>query len=160
MKNLKWTSLLTFKIISLLMLSSLTLAASISQVKGDKAIIYLDGDTPEIGTQYYAIEPSTGKRRALLEVKQIKGNKALTVIKKGKAQTRWMLQAKVPREKQEEAALPRNTKLRGGLLAGYAMNSLAMTVVLNSARREDATLTGTSMSFKVFGDYALSTDIT
>lgn len=66
-------------------LSTTSHAATIAAVKDNKAIINLDGDQVQVGDSLYATNPESGKKTGLLKVVQIKNNKAMVEIVKGRA---------------------------------------------------------------------------
>ena len=60
-------------------------AATIAAVKENKAIINLEGEQVQVGDSLYATNPESGKKTGLLKVVQIKNNKAMVEIVKGRA---------------------------------------------------------------------------
>lgn len=59
-------------------------AATINAIKGDKAIITLSGEQVNVGDTMYATD-ANGKRTGLIKVLQVKNNKAMVQISKGRA---------------------------------------------------------------------------
>ncbi len=155
--------------------STATWAASVSQVKNNKALLQLDaGEAPAPGTEYFVV--AEGKKIGLLVIRQIRGNKAIAEITKGRANPgdQTQLRAATPAPALEDApaaevrsnsAPTAGRRKKGapvGALAGYSMNSMALEVqsTSNPNLRENATLTGTNFSLKGFYDYELSPTLT
>jgi hypothetical protein len=150
-------------------------AASISQTKGTKALIQFEDTEMEqmvVGAQLYAFN-SENKKIGILEIKQIKGTKAICEILKGRAENGNTLKLKGAIAKQnsmdnsptgeseEKITTHVRKKKAAGFLIGMANNSFAMDVGLtNSTTRYPATLSGTSFNLKAFGDYDLSKSLT
>lgn len=155
-------------------------AASITQLKGSKALIQLEGDTAKAGQEFYVLD-SNGKRVALIKLSQVKGDKAIGDVTKGNAILGGTLKMKTlatettdrpkaaPTKKTvnrvEDAADPlasRRKKMSGGVLLGYAMNNMSLTVQSTTiaADKEDAKLKDSSFSVKGFMDYDLSKSFT
>ncbi len=77
----------------ILFLQSSGFAATITQVKNQKALINLDGDEAAEGDEFFLINPA-GKKVAVIRIKQVKNGKALADILKGKADVGFTLRAK------------------------------------------------------------------
>lgn len=149
-------------------------AGTVSQVKGNKMIIQLEGESPAIGDEFFILN-AAGKRIGLVSIKQVKGTKALAEISKGRANAGDTIQARgaAPQaqasESSETDSKPRTKKakakssgMRGGVLLGFAMNTFTLTVQDKdtAALREDLTMKDNSYSLKGFFDYDLSEDFT
>ncbi len=170
--------------------TSQTFAASVSQLKGSKALIQLEGDSANAGDEFYVLD-SNGKRKAIIKISQIKGDKAIAEIIKGDAMLGGILKPRTNSnsENQEPAQRPaaksdkkkktdsqseeesssggatsflKRKKIVGGVLGGYAMNSMKLTVQNPNAPsiKEDVTLTDSSFSVKGFADYDFSSTFT
>jgi hypothetical protein len=147
------------------------MAASVSQVKGDKLLIQLDGMQVSPGSEMYVLNES-GKKIGLVQVKQVKGDKALAEITKGKAVAGAPMQLKVAGASSSAASKPSHSaetsssksggfgggkgKNVGGILAGYSMDNMSLTVQYNSGAKEDASLKDSAYSLKAFYDYPVS----
>lgn len=156
-------------------------AAQITNVKDSRVLIVFEGEASEPGTQFFVINQE-GKKIGLVEVRKVKGEKAIAEIVKGRAEIGGELipRSSAPVKKSEPEAEPkdeenpdeekpkedkesslRKSKLAFGALAGYASNSMSLTVqsATNSAVKTDATFSGTNFNFKGFLDYEMSKDL-
>jgi hypothetical protein len=148
-------------------------AATVSQVKGNKLIIDLEGESAAPGTEFFLIN-SAGKRIGLATIRQIKGNRALGDITKGrakagdKAQLRSSAGSTAVKSNSGSESSTNRSKSRkkpqhtGGLLLGYSMNSMALSAQSKNTvtNKEDVKLTGSAFSVKGFYDYALTPEFT
>ena len=138
-------------------------AASIAKVKGRKVLIKSDGEV-KAGKVYYIISES-GKKRGLVKVKKVKGTKAIGVIsKKSKAMKGWTLRERVrkvskrrKRSRGDDEYDPRTSlkKIAFGVLIGMNIANMEVKQIGFDPIFNDATLTGTGFSGKLFGDYNL-----
>lgn len=81
-------------IIAALLIASNAWAASVTQVKGKKALVDLTGqDGARAGDEFYAMS-AEGKKRAILRLSQVKKGKAVADIVKGRAEIGQDLQPK------------------------------------------------------------------
>jgi hypothetical protein len=146
------------------------LAASVTQVKGTKLMIQLDGMQTEPGAELYILNEE-GKKVGLVQVKQVRGDKALAEITKGKAAAGAQVQAKgvssaaaagsaatEPRGggSASGSSASKKGKKVGGILAGYAMNNMSLTAQYNAGNKEDLTMKDSGFSLKGFYDYEVS----
>jgi len=94
--------------LSLLLAQVLTgswaLAAEISQIKGNKALLNIQAEEIQEGTDFYAVD-SNGKKKAILHVTKVRGTKAIADILKGTAEPGQSLR---PRPQQASSAAPGN----------------------------------------------------
>jgi hypothetical protein len=155
------------------LISAFAFAGTVSQVKGNKMIIQLEGETPEIGTEYFIIN-SAGKKIGLVSIKQIKGTKALAELSKGQANAGDTIQsrsggnssaAQASAETETSSSSGkrvRRGKHRAGALLGYAMNTFSLTVQdkTNASLREDVTMKDNTFNAKGFYDYDLTPALT
>jgi len=145
-------------------------AATIEKVKGSSAIVsYGDDETqPAKGDKVFATE--NGKRKALMEVVQIKNGKAKVKITKGKAKEGMEVvsgKAKATADSGEDdpnagaeetggkKKRPRSAgaatlfkDMTVGILGGYAMDSQSVTVTGSAAQA----MTGSGFSVRGFAD--------
>lgn len=145
-------------------------AATISKVNTTQALVDLEGESTQVGAEFFALNAS-GKRVALLSVKRVQGGKALMLIKKGKASAGDSLQARKAMGKStrksnvedssesSDVGFRTRSDLAGGVLLGYAMNSMSMTVQVGTTTAP-VSMTDSSFSFKGFVDYDLSPTVT
>lgn len=148
------------------LLSSFTWAAQVTKVSGKKVLIKLEGFSLTVGTNYYLLS-SDGKKKAIVEIKQVKNDLALAEIKKGSAEVGYSVQAtsaqaKSTTEDPSDKSTAAKSVWSGGVLGGLSMNSFAMTVqsTTNTALKADATMKGTSFGIRGFVDYEYSPSIT
>lgn len=157
-------------------------AQEIIQVKGTKALINLSGTEASVGSDVFAVD-SAGKRRAILRIRQVKGDRAVADVVKGTAQTGQSIQARgggsaapAPtqarsQEASEESDDGRAKRPRGflgqflkrgtaaGALAGLSQNTMSLTAKRGNDS-EDLTLSGNSFNLVGFYDYDLSKSFT
>lgn len=77
-----------------LFISSTSFAAFVTTAKGNKVLINLEGDTVDPEDEFFLINPETNKKTAIIRIKQVKGNRALADVLKGKAAVSQTLQAR------------------------------------------------------------------
>lgn len=160
-------------------------SAQITKMKGNKVLINLDGATYREGEELFALN-ANGKKLAIIKITQVKGEKAIGEITKGKAEEGYSVVAKSAAgstaahastaESQQESAdesqddssntrtRMKRKKIAGGVLLGYAMNTMSLTAQYQPAsgalRSASTNLTGSSFSIKGFGDYDLMPEVT
>lgn len=156
---------------SLILLLALTvaplasMAASVTQVKGNKLMIQLDGLQVSQGNELYVLNED-GKKIGLVQVRQVKGDRALAEITKGRAVPGAPMQLKgagssassteSSSSSSKSTNHARKGKHVGGIIAGYSMDSMSLTVQYNSGTKEDANLKDSGYSVKAFYDYPVS----
>lgn len=156
------------------------LAASVTQVKGKKALLELSrAEDAQVGEEFFAVEIS-GKRRALLRIVQIKNGRALADIVKGKAQVgheivrkgaRPISQEVPPEEAEEPGSSPvadayergqprsRDTGAGWGLIGEMLQMDLKVDFTAGTGsqqRNVSAALKGSSFGVSGFYDYPIS----
>lgn len=154
-----------------LVIASLTFAASsseaarVTKVGGRKVLI--DGSDSEValsqGGRYVVIVD--GKRKAIIEITQVKGNKAIGRVLKGRAAVNGTLQP-LSGAKTASSGSQRSRSGGGGTpfgdltfgaVAGYAMDSQSVTVTSNDgSTSETIAMSGSGFSLKGFGDMPVS----
>ncbi|MBL7671253.1 MAG: hypothetical protein JNM39_12280 [Bdellovibrionaceae bacterium] len=77
----------------LLVISTFSSAQTVKTVKGKKALLELQGTPAQVGQAFYAVDAS-GKKKALLKVTQVKGDRALVDIVQGTTEAGHTVQAK------------------------------------------------------------------
>ncbi|MBO9668641.1 MAG: hypothetical protein J7501_17720 [Bdellovibrio sp.] len=122
-------------------------AAKLTAVKSGKALVDLEGDSFQVGEQFYAVD-SSGKKRALMEIKQVKGSKAIAVTVKGVAQSGYTLE---PMKRSSGSstsgrAVAGANKNSWGLTAGFVNSSM-------TAKNSNGSVSMTGTSFDVLGYY-------
>lgn len=98
------TFILVFSLASLALCAAQ--AATVKAIKDDKAIIEFSNETLTTGAQFYLVTAS-GKKTGLLVIRQVKGNKALAEITKGKGRPGQTLLARSAGASSAAAAAPR-----------------------------------------------------
>lgn len=144
-------------------------AATISKVKGSGALIDLQGEAAAPGDQFFAIS-SDGKRKALISISKVKGDKAIGKITKGNAtagmtlehkgaggstpSNKKVVKKKSPSTSTETAA---HGKSYWGVMAGFSMDKMSVLVKPNIGgfTEQTTTLSGSSFSGNAFFDYEL-----
>jgi len=152
-------------------------AAKVVGVKGKKILVNLQGEPAQKGDLFFLINPA-GKKRAIIKIMKVKGNKALAVLGKGKARKGYTLQYRPKKSSSAkrnkgggpdtDAPVSMTTgssrssgDMYWGIIAGFAQNS--MTVKLKQADtdtnpgadRGEESLSGNGFSFKGLIDYKL-----
>lgn len=141
------------------------LAASVSAVKDKRVMINLDGEAASEGEEFFLINPATGKRAALIRIRQVKGTKALGDLLRGRALPGFTLQAKesqgLSADVTSAAAAPSlSIKNSYGFLGGYLMNSMTADVSFrdsfNVVNKATASMSGSGFAAGAFYDYVFS----
>ena len=108
-------------------------AADIIKIKGASALIDLKGEPAAPGDLFYAIS-ADGKKRGIIQITKIKGDKALGRLNKGRAEPGMTLEPKAPGAVSPVAGSKERTSTGtmywGGML-GYAMDSAQVKVYNN-----------------------------
>lgn len=153
-------------ILSLLLFVSFSyaFAADITKVKGNKALINLDGIEAAEGDVFFAID-SNGKKKGIIKIDKIKGEKAIGSISKGKAQVGWTLTKRGSKAASQDETVSPSSSKKGftasthdsfiGGMVGYGMDSAEVTLDSGSV----ASLSGGGISAKGFFDYRLFPNI-
>ncbi len=161
---------LIFFCISLLLSFEFSLAASVTQVKGSKVLISIEGIEAASGTEVYVLDNSN-KKIGLLAIRQVKGSKAIADLLKGRAVDGAALIVKSPSATKSSGSASsspsssdkgflKKGKNVGGVLVGLAMNSLALTIQNVAGIKEDAVLKDMSFNLKAFYDYDFMPELT
>lgn len=158
-------------------------ASTVKAIKGNKALIEIQDETLVPGEQYYLIN-SDGKRTALIVIKQVKGNRALADITKGKGTAGQTIQSRAATEKPLAPKTPKGdyaedflqrSKVRDvpnlqkalksswGIQAGLNNNSMVANVATrdlsNNVIRSQADMAGSSFSLLGFYDKPLTSSL-
>lgn len=140
-------------------------AAEITKIKGKSVLIELGGDAAAPGDQFWAMSED-GKRKALITIGKVKGDKAIGKITKGKPAVGMSLDLKVDKiakgkkvKEPVEEEMPVSSEARRvnfGALFGYAQNSMSVNVnILASSTTKTADMSGSGFSGKALLDYRL-----
>ncbi|MFS4457672.1 hypothetical protein [Bdellovibrio sp. HCB2-146] len=129
-------------------------AAKILSVKNNKALIDLEGEASAVGNLFLARD-GAGKKRAILEVSQVKQGRAIANLKKGTLQANFSLekmeQAGGSSSSADSASGGSSGKSRGGVLVGYSMNSM-------TAKPASGSVSLSGSSFNLVGYYQMQLD--
>jgi outer membrane protein W len=146
-------------------------AAKVTKVDGKKVMLNLEGDTAKVGDIFVVYNPE-GKKKALIKIKAIRGDRAAAFLGKGKAETGWT--AKVSdkskgggtktagrsRRSQEAETSPApsgETRSYWGAVVGFSMDSMSVDVDNSSpadgVADKTVSLSGSSFSAKGLFDY-------
>ncbi|MCB0384626.1 MAG: hypothetical protein KDD43_04465 [Bdellovibrionales bacterium] len=140
-------------------------AARVTKVKGKKVLINLEGEPAKKGQIFYVVDEK-GRKKGVVKIRSIKGDKAIGKLGKGKAKKGYALLERTGKgggkkaggDKAAEAPKDSGTTMSSsqmgwGLLLGMGMDS--MEVDLDITPAEKASLSGSGMSYKALFDYAL-----
>lgn len=156
-------------------------ATTIQAVQDSKVLIDLEGASVEVGDEFFIIDAESKKRFGILRISQVKPNKALGVVLKGRANKGQALQAKarssisadITPEMIQKGTIPsapsmasdggylRVLKSSFGVLGGLSSNEMAADVsyVTIGTVRTNVEMKGNGLSIGGFYDYVVSTDI-
>ena len=152
----------------LIMLTPCLYAAEVVKVKGKGVLVELRGDPAVSGDVFYLISPD-GKRRGLIKISKVKGEKAIGKLTKGKAAPGYTLEFK--QQKSAKSAAPSDggmaspsmndgsgtaTRAYWGALFGFGMDSMSVRVTGPPPTNIDygtVAMTGTGFSAKGLFDY-------
>lgn len=127
--------------------SSTSYAISVINMKSDRVLIDLEGESLGVGDRLGARDTS-GKARALLEIKQVKGNRAIAVVTRGRMDMGYAVSALNTGRSAGRAQSPSSSKRSGknkwGVLAGYAMSNMNVKMPTTGST---ASLSGSSFNF-------------
>lgn len=140
-------------------------AAKVLQVKGNRALIDLEGDSVYSGDKFFVVD-GAGKRRALLTIIQIKDRRAVAEVSKGSPQPGQKLQfanpslptAKTtPSKKKSNSEILTKPVNSWGLMGGLIMGTMSASFTgSSSATKKSASLTGTNYGLEGYYDHVFS----
>jgi hypothetical protein len=148
-------------------------AAQVLQVKGQRALIELEGLSVAVGTELIAMSPNQ-KPSGYVRISSIKGDRAIGTITKGGAKPGFRLIIRNVKSSSgsgfsdasranERDILRRSYKQGFGILAGMAMSSATLTARTKSGAtviEDNLALKGNSFNFKAIYDYHMSRSFT
>lgn len=157
---------LSLVIASLTLAASLAEAARITKVSGSSVAI--DGNDSDVslnvGDRYFVMVG--GKRKAIVQVTKVKGNRAIGKILKGNAAVNGTLEpagsssasASTSKKRKGSSGGVPYSELTMGVLAGFAMDSQTVNAVsqTNTTVTESISMSGSGFSLKGFGDMPVS----
>lgn len=150
-------------VVCLLSLSSVASAIKVTQSGKGAVIVDLEGNADvKVGDRFYTVVD--GKKKGIVQISAIKGNKAKAKVLKGVgnvgATLTPMKSAGQARKKDDDSdsgggggAL---SDLTWGVLVGYSLDSQDVNATSTSASAEGISMTGSGYSLKAFGDWPIS----
>ena len=149
-------------IIVLMLLTTTAYAATVNRTKGKAVEILVDGGEDFVkGDTVFAV--SNGKRVGKIKIVKIKGEKALGKLVKGKAPQGATIKISSKKASPEESTVEKDSSAADttlpedghiGLLVGFSSNS--QSVETTASPTETVKMTGSSLSYKAYGDLPLS----
>ncbi len=144
-------------------------AGKVMKVNGKKVYIVFEQDEPFTTGDYFILNNDEGKKLGLVQVKKIKGFKAIALLKKGKAENGLTTTFKAASKKtkkssivtsdseSEESDSARNDsgKSRKGVLLGYGMASQDV----NQGTLGTSSQSGSSIAVRGVYDYPLFSSV-
>jgi hypothetical protein len=166
---LKW-----IVVLFLIVFAELGHTAQVVGVKGKKLLINLKGEPAQKGDLFYLLNPA-GKKTAIIKIMQIRGNKALALLGKGRAQKGYTLQYRPKKSSTAKGSKSKGGKASGssssvanaspstgkpdsfwGLMVGFAQNSMNVKLKNDAGGvRDEASMSGSGFSAKGLLDYKL-----
>lgn len=145
-------------------------AATVTAVKDKRVLVSLDGEPAVPGDIFFLVDPA-GKRKGIIKIMKVQGNRAIAVLGKGAAEKGFTLKyrpktgtatakGKTPPRGSPQAAptasgTPGNT-MYWGVVGGFAQNAMDVELLDNAgAKRGSASLSGSGYSLKGLFDYGL-----
>ncbi|MCB0391833.1 MAG: hypothetical protein KDD58_11105 [Bdellovibrionales bacterium] len=156
--------------ISLLITPQFANSATIAKVKGKKVYILLESRIEARKGDILEIFDGQGKKRGLVKVRMVKGNRALGSLK-GKAQKGWSLKVRGASEtstadnnseKKDRYEKLKQAPTSGsyyGVMAGFASDTMTATIDTTGNTTTDVDMSGSGFSGRLLFDYALWTSI-
>ncbi len=160
MKN---TILILFMIV--MTMSQLATAQSVSSIKDSRALLDLGGGNFNVGDRIFAMD-GQGKKKALMQIRQVKNGKAIADVLKGTAQPGMsLLRARAGSARSSGGAgRPSGTSngLRTaqayGFTAAVMMNSMKISNFVSGSTSYSFEMVGTNFGGSMFYDYPLTRD--
>ncbi|MGE0762059.1 MAG: hypothetical protein AB7N80_02155 [Bdellovibrionales bacterium] len=162
--------LMLSSLLSLLLTLSFTAeAAKVSKVDGRKVMIDLEGDSANAGDVFVVMDPN-GKRKGLVKIRAVKGNRAVGLLGKGKAEAGWATKfssagkSKSASGQAKTSGSPIETPTGTsfwGLIGGFSMNSMKVKVDNDgdNTNETSVSLSGNAFSLKGLFDYNMFSQI-
>lgn len=145
-------------------------AATVKQVKANKVLIELEGENAEVNQEFYLIDSQSGKKKALVVIKQIKGAKAIAEVLKGKAEAEQGLLPKLAKStsntednndserKTSHKGFQRNPSKSWGLIGSYLMASMSAKYVVTDVAGTTS-MTGNQFALGGFYNHPLDNNL-
>jgi hypothetical protein len=145
---------------TLMCFTSFAFAGSITKIKGNGAILVLDGEAASVGDSFFGLD-ANGKKKALLKIEKVKGDKALAKIVKGNATVGMSLQRAGSGGGSKSSASsggggsPSGVRAYWGGMVGYSMDSMSAQVnsAVTNSNLGSVALSGSGFSARGIFDY-------
>lgn len=164
-------------IVTLSLLTANSWAATVAAVKGQKTLINLEGADAAPGDEFFLIDAASGKKKAIIRIKQVKNGRATGDIVKGRAAPGYTLQAKgsgrpMSADVSDSSYSPRSSS--GGSAAGgyllnpkdsygvygeYLMNTMDATHTVGGTVKATANMKDSSFGVGGYYDYAYTNEL-
>lgn len=161
----------TFSCFLVLGFASPTWAAKIAKVSGKKVMVTLEGDSAKAG-DIFVLYDSAGKKKGLIKISAVKGDKAIGSLGRGKAEKGWTakIAEKKGKKKSSQASTGRTSsegrsgstgKTMWGVMAGLSSTSMKVKIDNDNDGTRETTVALSGMAFSVKGvyDYNLFSNI-
>ncbi|NQZ01216.1 MAG: outer membrane beta-barrel protein [Bdellovibrionales bacterium] len=163
-------------LVSLIVFSQIGFSAQVVGVKGKKLLVNLQGEPAQKGDLFYLLN-SAGKKKGILKIMKIKGNKALALLGKGRAKKGYTLQYRPKksgsarkRKGSKGKAMAKSSSSGSsasgaqdsywGIIAGFSQNSMNVKLKDDTgADRDEVSMSGNGFSAKGLLDYKLLNNV-
>lgn len=146
--------------------ASISIAASVQQVKGKRTLINLDTTMANTGDEFFTVD-AAGKRRAIIKIRQIKGGRATADVLRGRPQVGHTLTPRTapsasakrstPTQKKSSSSKSATSSQPGwGAMASVFMNSMSAKFIASGNRQVSVDMKGNSFGATGLYDYRLS----
>lgn len=143
----------------LLQITQISFAASVVKIKGNRALLNLEGESAREGEEFFALNLE-GKRKGLIRINKVRGDKALGTIFKGKAETGWLLSRRVgpggaavtstgdaaSSTSSENSFSSSANEMYWGVVGGFGSQSISVDLGAPDDKTVDHTGTGINLS--------------
>lgn len=154
---------------SLLFLPCTGWSAEIVKIKGRGCLVDLKGTPANVDDTFFAVT-AEGKKKAILVIKKVKGEKAIARIIKGQAEVGMSLKsrssggnatAEASAPTSEPAAKSRGSRAASGFLLGFALDNMSVDLKDPNTNASTGTvaLSGNAFSAKYLFDYRLFSQV-
>jgi outer membrane protein W len=158
-------SVLILSLFTFVSLSSFDLAAAqaatIQKVKGRKVLINLEGDSAKQGQIFYVLS-NGGKKRGIIKIRKVKGDRAIAVLGKGRARKGWTIAERGKKGKSSARRGSRGSS-HWGVMGGYSMQSMSSEISVDDGNgnitAQTTNMSGSGFSAKAIMDYQLFSSI-
>ncbi len=148
--------------------SSTAFAATIQSLKNEKMLIQLQGQSVHAGERFFVLD-GTGKKKALIRIRQVKDDRAIAELIKGQVQAGYKLSPSPsspappdikPPSRKAYSRVSSQVGNSWGVLGSLLQNDLqASFIPAGSSTKTSIAMKGTSFGVLGFYDYTLSPEI-